>query len=156
MAAYRHFADKAALLAAISEAGFTRFADALQAAAERRKGHFARLEEMGVAYVRFAMANQAHFEVMFGGHSEPQYQTESGRIVAERSFNILLDAVKEGQRAGKFAEGDPLALANTVWATVHGISLLRLEPDPTGEAAFTRASIQLLRKGLQPRGETKS
>jgi AcrR family transcriptional regulator len=151
MAAYRHFADKAALLGAIGEAGFTRFADALEAASKGRKSHYIRLEEMGVAYVRFAMAHRAHFEVMFGANGEPQNLSESGKQVAERSFLILLDLIKEGQQAGKFTASDPLLMARTVWATVHGISLLRLEPDPDGDAAFTRASIQLLKAGIQPR-----
>ena len=152
MAAYRHFADKAALLAAISEIGFTRFAAALQTAATSHKGHYARLEEMGVAYVRFAAENRAHFEVMFGANGEAQNLTESGRKVAERSFSILLNVIQDGQQAGKFAfASDPLPVARLVWAMVHGISLLQLEPDPAGHAAFTRSGTYLLRKGLQPR-----
>ena len=35
MAAYRHFADKADLLGAISEAGFAQFADALDATRQK-------------------------------------------------------------------------------------------------------------------------
>ena len=151
MAAYRHFADKSALLAAISEIGFTRFAEALEAAGQTRKGHFGRLEEMGVAYVRFAMTHRAQFEVMFGEHGEPQNLSESGRKVAERSLLVLLDAIQDGQRAGKFIDADSLSVAHLVWATVHGISLLQLEPDPAGEAALTRTIIQLLKQGLQPR-----
>src|SRR4051794_8355635 len=54
-AAYRHFADKSELLAAISEAGFTQFADALEAARREAPQNFAsRMSAMAVAYVRFA------------------------------------------------------------------------------------------------------
>jgi AcrR family transcriptional regulator len=152
MAAYRHFADKSALLAAISEIGFTRFAEALEMASRTPKGHFARLEEMGVTYVRFAMQHRAQFEVMFGEHGEPQNLSESGKKVAERSFLILLEAIQDGQGAGEFVNADSLSVARMVWATVHGISLLQLEPEPQGEAALTRTILQLLRQGLQSRG----
>ena len=151
MAAYRHFADKAALLAAIGEMGFTRFGDALEAAAHSKRGHYARLEELGVAYVRFAMENQAHFDVMFGAGGKERNLSGTGREAADRAFRILLDTVREGQIAGKFSGDDPLPMAQMVWATVHGISSLKLEPDWNGEALFTRSCCKHLRKGIQPR-----
>ena len=151
MAAYRHFADKAALLAVIGEIGFTRFGNALEAAAHGKKSHYARLEELGVAYVRFAMEHQAHFEVMFGAGDQQRNLSETGRQAADRAFSILLDAVREGQTAGKFFGDDPLPMAQMVWATVHGISLLDLESDWKGEAEFTRSCCKHLRKGIQPR-----
>ena len=79
MAAYRHFTDKAALLAAISEIGFTRFGDALEKAAKSTQGHFSRLEEMGVAYVRFAMAHRSHFEVMLARAAKHRTWMNRGR-----------------------------------------------------------------------------
>src|SRR5215510_8355564 len=67
MAAYRHFSDKADLLAAIREAGFAQFADALeQARSKAAKTFSSRLKAMALAYVRFAAEHPAHFEVMFG------------------------------------------------------------------------------------------
>src|SRR5215475_15048970 len=65
MAAYRHFSDKADLLAAIREAGFAQFADALEQARSKGKTFPARLKAMALAYVRFASEHPAHFEVMF-------------------------------------------------------------------------------------------
>src|SRR5687767_10141651 len=71
MAAYRHFSNKADLLAAISEAGFTLFADALDDA-RRGAGRecASQLRAMAVAYVRFAGAYPAYYEVMFGWNIE--------------------------------------------------------------------------------------
>ena len=149
MAPYRHFTDKAALLEEISEIGFTRFGDALETALHSRKGWYARLEEMGVAYVRFAMANQSHFEVMFGSGGEVRNLNEKGRQAADRAFNILVGAIAGGQRAGKFVGDEPTVAARMVWAMVHGISLLRLEKDPEGKAQFTRLCSNYLRQGIQ-------
>src|SRR2546427_401796 len=67
MAAYRHFADKTDLLAAISEAGFAQFADALELARSKAGKTFpSRLKAMALAYVRFAAEHPAYYEVMFG------------------------------------------------------------------------------------------
>src|ERR1700719_1041429 len=61
MAAYRHFADKADLLGAISEAGFSQFADALEKARHEAPADTAsRLDAMGLAYVRFAAEHPAY------------------------------------------------------------------------------------------------
>src|ERR1700676_4509372 len=54
MAAYRHFADKAGLLEAISEGGFAQFADALdQTRGSAGEAFGPRLKAMALAYVRF-------------------------------------------------------------------------------------------------------
>jgi AcrR family transcriptional regulator len=157
MAPYRHFADKAALLAAISASGFRQFADALDAARRHAgKGFKARGEAMAVAYVRFAMEHRAHFEVMFGGGGEPQYLDASGEIEANRSFSVLEETVREGQQAGEVIEGDSVALARVLWALVHGISTLGLEQEAKNgreDADFTRFCTSVLQSGLEPRSK---
>src|SRR5215831_9610743 len=65
-AAYGHFQDKDALLAAISQAGFTEFANAVEAATkEAGDGFAAQMDAMALAYTRFADDHRAQFEVMF-------------------------------------------------------------------------------------------
>jgi AcrR family transcriptional regulator len=154
MAPYRHFADKAALLAAISASGFRQFADALDTARRNAGESFkARGEAMAIAYVRFAMEHRAHFEVMFGGGGEPQYLDASGEIEASRSFSVLEETVREGQKAGEVIEGDSVALARVLWALVHGISTLGLEGElknGRGKADFTRFCAGVLQSGLEP------
>src|SRR5262245_36443879 len=64
-ALYRHFADKRALLSAVATEGFrlltARLTEAWGAGGPRG------FTAMGVAYIRFAMANASHYRVMFGG-----------------------------------------------------------------------------------------
>src|SRR6187399_2350058 len=59
-ALYRHFSDKSSLLAAVARDGFQRFAAELRQGwlegEKTRRG----LDLMGVAYVRFAVANPSH------------------------------------------------------------------------------------------------
>lgn len=136
MAAYRHFADKAALLAAIREAGFAQFADALeQARAKAGKTFSSRLKAMAVAYVRFAAEHPAHFEVMF---SWAPHQPAPPSPAGARAFGILEQTIREGQQSGDVRPGDSTVLARLVWAEVHGVSMLRLAPDLSPKGAGTR------------------
>jgi len=158
-AAYRHFTDKAHLLDEIREAGFTLFADALAAARDSAHPDFAsRLAAMGAAYVRFAAEHRAHFDVMFhsldagvgtGVDMEARRQSAAG----VRAFAILENTIREGQQSGDVRPGDPAALARLVWSLVHGISILRLEPDLDtlgADPRFTLFCTEILRAGLAP------
>ena len=71
-ALYRHFADKRALLAAVATEGFRTLRQQLVTAWEEGGRGRAAFEAMGVAYVRFAVANPAHYRVMFGGFVDPK------------------------------------------------------------------------------------
>lgn len=124
-APYRHFADKAELLDAISEAGFTEFADALEAARDSNsKERFGvRLHAMGVAYLRFAEERRAYYQVMFGERCKP------GGPAAQRAFGMLEGMIRSGQASGDVRPADPAMLAKVVWALVHGIATLRLDLD---------------------------
>ena len=155
MAPYRHFADKAALLAAITAAGFAEFTGVLEAAvASAGEDISEQLRAVAVAYVRFALEHRAHFEVMFGGGGEPQYLDEAGKQIAYKSFAILEGLIRLGQHQNLIIAGDSVAIAQMVWATVHGISTLRLEteaPCGTWQPDFTVFCTHLLRNGLLPR-----
>ena len=56
-----HFGDKAGLLTAVATEGFRKLGDEL----ERTYADTGSFLEMGVAYVRFAVAERAYFEVMY-------------------------------------------------------------------------------------------
>ena len=70
-AAYAHFKDKAALLAAISEAGFIEFVKAMEAAQKGVSGFAAQMDAMSIAYFRFAQEHPAHFRVCSTRCSKP-------------------------------------------------------------------------------------
>ena len=155
MAPYRHFADKDALLSAIAAAGFSKFAEALEAAERNAPVDFvSQADALAVAYVRFARENGAHFEVMFGGGGEPQFLDEAGKDIANKCFLILENMVQRGQEKQRILPGDPTAIAQMIWATVHGISTLGLGIERCREdwdPRFTLFCAKLLRDGLSPR-----
>jgi AcrR family transcriptional regulator len=126
MAAYRHFRDRAALLEAIQEAGFERFAEALEQARLTAGEDFTlRMRALSVAYVRFAREYPAYFEVMFSPVGEPETRRRSE--AGDRAFEALHQTIRDGQQTGDVRAGDSLLLACAAWAIVHGIATLQLE-----------------------------
>lgn len=125
-ALYRHFSDKSALLAAVARDGFQRFRHDLVAAWSTAPGTRRGFELMGEAYVRFAVENPGHYQVMFGDYrhlcdKDPDLQTD-----AVAAFQALIDAIASLQRAGVVRRDDPRALAEYIWAIVHGIAMLAI------------------------------
>ena len=126
-ALYRHFADKRALLAAVATEGFRTLREQLVAAWEEGGRGRAAFESMGVAYVRFAVANPSHYRVMFGDYRrlcavDPDLQAEAGA-----SFDVLLQALITLQAAGAIRRDEPRQLALFVWSVVHGVAMLAID-----------------------------
>ena len=127
-ALYRHFADKRALLDEVAAEGFRMLRAALHEAwVEGGAGRDA-LNDMGVAYVRFAVTHPSHYRVMFGAaasgrpHEEP---TPTGE--GDDAFQVLVDAIVAQQRDGVVRDDDPRQLALYIWAVVHGLAMLALD-----------------------------
>ena len=151
-ALYRHFADKSALLARVAGEGFRVFRHKLQQAVDlaRAEGRDA-IEEMGVAYVAFAMANQAHYQTMFGGGWDGWEKYPNMVAEAEASFLVLVNAIIEEQQTGRMQAGDPLPIAQVIWSGVHGMATLAMAGQLKAKAsleALVRFNARVLREGL--------
>lgn len=149
-ALYRHFADKAGLLAAVAAEGFRTLRLATQGAWDDAGRGRAGFEAMGVAYVRFALAHPSHYRVMFGGFvaSPDPVLAEEGRA----AFQVLVDALIEQQQQGLVRADDPLQLARFIWAIVHGLAMLaidgQLPPAHADLDALTRFAIARVGTGI--------
>ncbi|MEE2852514.1 MAG: TetR/AcrR family transcriptional regulator [Actinomycetota bacterium] len=124
-APYRHFADKAELLAAVAEQGFRELHAALGAAAERVSDPRERVVELGRAYVQWAIAHPDHYQVMFGAESLKAEQPGLA-VAGEQAFGDLLDAIVKCQEAGIVEDRNPLGVAAPLWSLVHGIASLAI------------------------------
>ncbi|MGZ3420826.1 MAG: TetR/AcrR family transcriptional regulator [Polyangiales bacterium] len=160
-----HFADKAALLAAIAEEGFRTLADAMRAARDGEKKPADRLLATGRAYVRFALAEPARFELMFGRDlDDARFAT---LVEAARAcFGVLEEAVRALPPSERKAL-DPRVIALSAWGLVHGLATLRndgalggfLAEDADVEALATAASaafVRGLKRKARPRRPSKS
>lgn len=123
-AAYRHFADKQALLDAMAEQGFEALRQAIRDAVAAAQGSPDRLLASGLAYVQFGRQHPRQLAHMFGAAARAT-APPGLRSVAADVFNDLQTLVAEGQQNGSFRAGDPRALAHACWAMVHGLALLQ-------------------------------
>jgi AcrR family transcriptional regulator len=147
----RHFDDKAALLEALAAEGFGRLGTALAAAAAREDRTFrTRLDEVAVAYVRFATDNPALVDLMSASRHLSDASTELTRA-RDTSFEPVAELVTSGQRTGELAEGDFLRIGSLLFATLHGIATMANNKmiDPL-EDQFIRDAVTSLLRGLAP------
>lgn len=127
-APYAHFADKQALVAAISTEGYRRLCEKLEAAIRQYDGDPARqLVEAAWAYARFALDDPAHFKITLSGVVEKEKDYPAFVEMSQKSFTLVMDVVKSCQEAGVLETGPTDAMAVSVWSLVHGFVSLLLE-----------------------------
>jgi AcrR family transcriptional regulator len=124
-APYFHFADRAALLAALADEGFTLLHAAMKAEQARSPhGADAQLMAAGRGYVAFALEHPGHFRIMFrpelcAGMPPPP----SG----EAAYQLLVDGVAAAQDAHLAPAGERDTLVLLAWSLVHGLASLWLD-----------------------------
>ena len=127
-APYRHFADKAHLLAAVAEQGFIALHRALLEGLGVTDDAGERVVECSRRYVAWAVAHPDHYRVMFGGDTDKD-QNPGLLEASENTFGVLLEVIVGCQEAGVFPAGDPREVAGPMWSTVHGIASLAIGGD---------------------------
>jgi hypothetical protein len=95
-AVYRHFPDKAALLAALSAEGDEQMAAAFGKAMAKEKPGIAAFNAMGRAYVHFALKNPSLFRLMMTADSKSSMPDSRGRSMLVRAIEDM-----SGGRAGQ-------------------------------------------------------
>jgi AcrR family transcriptional regulator len=123
-AAYRHFSDREELLGAVAEHGARlledRMREGLDAVRTRDRAARARrrLEEVGRAYVHFALAEPGLFVSVFGQAKPPELA--GPYLLLNQVLDELVDAgvVPPERRPGADV---------TCWAAVHGFAMLCLQ-----------------------------
>jgi AcrR family transcriptional regulator len=153
-ALYRHFTDKRALLSAVATEGFRLLTERLLSA--WNEGGVGGFNAMGVAYIRFAMANPSHYRAMFGGFVDDRPRDEDLVRESNAAFQALEDALVALQTDGAVRKDDPLQLARFIWATVHGVSMLIIDgqlPHQQSQIdALIQFTVERLHIGIGRRG----
>ncbi|BBZ20825.1 TetR/AcrR family transcriptional regulator [Mycolicibacterium gadium] len=129
-APYRHFADKAQLLAAVATQGFVQLHEALDAVVAVNDDLAEQALATGREYVRWAVTHPDYYQVMFGAELD---KTGSPEVITAgiRAFDDLLDTIRRCQQAGLLPAGDPRATAGPIWSLLHGISMLTIGSELT-------------------------
>lgn len=125
-APYRHFKDKAALLAAVAAFGFRGLASAMREGAAHHEEPSDRLAAIGQSYVRFALENSAIFRLMFGPEIPEKSADPELCDAADEAFAVLADtaATSACTPASTGAAPDQ---AFAAWSFVHGLSTLLID-----------------------------
>lgn len=141
-AAYRHFADKDALLSALAAEGFRRFAARQAEAATAHSDPVAARTASGRAYIHFAQDHPALFRLMFG-HFLYASASEELQQTAMSAFQALI--ASSAREAGTTPD-DERALLTAVarWSLVHGLSHLILD----GQLAPFAGQVEQLVDGV--------
>jgi AcrR family transcriptional regulator len=120
-AVYRHFADKAALLEALAERGFSALRHYQEAElAKAGPDALEQLYALDAAYVRFAEENPGAFWLMFGNRGEEVSRAKSRERINAAALKTLIDAIERCQREGQVIPGDPHRLAGYLVMAPHG------------------------------------
>jgi AcrR family transcriptional regulator len=127
-AQYYYFADRSAVIAALAEEGFALLSEEMTTAmAGERVGSIKRFEACGLAYFGFAVDHPAYMRIMFRPELADRTEHPGIDIAASAAMNVLVACVSECQETGTIPEGDPMPLALTSWATIHGLSSLWID-----------------------------
>ncbi|MEM6925380.1 MAG: TetR/AcrR family transcriptional regulator [Myxococcota bacterium] len=120
-AVYHHFADKRGLLVAVADEGFRGLHQALAGLEGEPE---VRLRAMSAAYVRFAVAHAAHYQVMFHPELEADPTTMPPRppsaleTSARDAFATLVEAMSDVMTDAPAAEVRRRSVV--AWALSHG------------------------------------
>ena len=127
-APYSHFADKQALIAAISTEGFRQLYERVNGVVEEYKTKPSmQLIEVAWTYVQFAMDDPDRFKVMFSGVLEKEKEYPEFVAESQRNFQLLKMIVEANQASGRLRSGASELAALSAWGIIHGFVMLLLE-----------------------------
>jgi AcrR family transcriptional regulator len=156
-AAYRHFADKGALLAALAMQGFERMAMAIEVDIEAAGSDpVACLKATGTGYIRFAAAEPALFDLMFGPHGAggPRNVDGKGLKSGKTPYDLLRSALDELVHCKRLTPARRRGADMVLWSSIHGLAVLTNSGaiDEPVDLAFARL-FDFIASGLeiQPR-----
>ena len=151
-AAYRHFADKDALLAAVAEEGWRALCAAGVAQIGAAQKADQRLLAIGRAYSKFAVEHPAQYLIMTGRRVNLDGRFDSLEAAAQAAFDSVKSELVRGIAGGDLREVDPVSHTVSLWAALHGLSHLaivgrvRVRPEKLG--LFTDRVLGPLVRGL--------
>jgi AcrR family transcriptional regulator len=155
-AAYRHFADHAALLEAVHEQAMIRLSAAMTRylrtapTGDDADAALARLASTGRGYVHFALHEPGLFRTaFFSGHKAEKAPDRA----QPGPFGMLNDALDRLVDAGLMSADDRPRAEVGAWAAVHGLAVLLIDgplrslPRRERDAAIDR-TLAMVRRGL--------
>ena len=151
-AAYRHFADRDELLAAVCTAAMRELASRMAAGVARVRGRHGdpaaarrRLGAIGVAYLEFAREEPGWFATAFAlpqqhAYGAPDDRTGQDRMPLDQLRAVLDELVEAGVLHRQRRDG----IEYPIWSTVHGLAVLTGQGPLRDVPAATRSHLEEL------------
>ncbi|MFE9319631.1 TetR/AcrR family transcriptional regulator [Nocardia sp. NPDC052278] len=136
-APYHHFADRSALLAALSTQGFRQLGSDLADARAAAGTPLQALTAMAETYVRFSQENPGYFRLMFRPELSQPDKHPDAQAAGDAAFDVLADTIAEAVAAGLLPADKADTLAVMWWSLAHGMASLWLD------GQLEKRSIQL-------------
>jgi AcrR family transcriptional regulator len=151
-AAYRHFADRDELLAAVCAAAMNELAGRMAAAVARVRGRYGdpgaarrRLNAIGTAYLGFARQEPGWFATAFALPQRHDYDAPEDGSGPDRSpLGQLRAGLDELVDAGVLPRRRRDGIEYPIWSTVHGLAVLTTQGPLRDVPDITRRRIEQL------------
>lgn len=153
-AAYRHFADREALLAEVSRYARNELATEMRRRVNRAKDPRRRLRAVGTAYVDFALTEPGLFRTAFTSHPATSGSHDHDRPAGPEArshagspdpYEILGQVLDEAEAAGLLDPRRRPGAEIAAWSAVHGLACLLVDgPLPTTAAGIKFSLGQVL------------
>jgi AcrR family transcriptional regulator len=123
-AIYKYFASKDELFAAIREMFFERLLTRIHAAMAEG-GETAPLCERCIrSYIETGMEEPNHYMMAFAPSVTSKPHLHDEKETAFEAEAMLVQMIEKGQQEGVFRSGDPRVMSKSVWASLHGMTML--------------------------------
>ena len=140
--AFRHYADKRALMTAFATRALHQLSDTMAEAKTRAQGQGADgFHAVGLAYIEFALEKPAFFRAMW--HEETIYSNDPDYLAAARALSAHL----RGGFADTIGDDDPDSFSPRellAWSAVHGLANLFVD-GPVGRGQDNREKLDRAR-----------
>lgn len=122
---YRHFRDRDALIEAVLQKWFQKFARALEEADRPDAIPGERMLTLADAYLRFALSQPGRYRVMFLDRPDIGVMPGAGsHFRDDPAFGILIRACEALCAAGEAGAHQPMQVAMMVWLGLHGVAAM--------------------------------
>lgn len=118
---YRHFADRADLLAAVAEQDFKTLLTELQIIEHSKKTPVNKVAAALETFIKYGEAHPTRYRMLFTHHTDTTPHGEKVKAIAMETFLTVGKFVKFTQDAGQFPDIPTPTLTSLIYATVHGL-----------------------------------
>lgn len=131
---YRHFADKADLLDALTAQGFNALrALQIEESARHPQDSHSQLGALCIAYVRFAREKSGFFRLLFENRPEGEGEATGRTAFNAEAYDVLVALIRRGQDEGVLIPGDPAQIAGYLVLGAHGLGHFLSHPASPGQ-----------------------